>query len=157
MADGNGILRVREWKHHWSSAMSQDGQILHATFFPRHIPQDMYRIILGAAKPNLRDSDWPTVEGQKNPLQDELLRAEKRCADSLMPARGVRWSHLMALINCTISPISFLLLISEGMTCGTCNVRRTFEQVSMKAIKETQTEDPLVCTVCEGIQTSRIR
>ena len=107
--DENGILRVREWKHHWSSAMSRDGQILHATFFPRHIPQEVYYRITSTTKPSLRDSDWPTVEGKTNPLQERMLHAEKRCAQSFMPERGIRSRPLMALINCTIRPITFLL------------------------------------------------
>ena len=58
----------------------------------------------------------------------------------------------MSLVNCKVSPVAFLLLISEGMTCKDCKLKRKFEQVGIKAIKTAQDEDPLICTVCEGVR-----
>lgn len=147
-----GIMMVKQWKHHWSYGMSMDGQILHATFFPRHVPREAYKDIMGVPRPQLEDWDWPTIDGDRNPLKTKIGEAESRSARCTMPMKGVRWTPLMALINRKVSPIGFLLLLSDGMTCSVCNSKRTFEQISMKAITTGLSEDPLVCLVCEGVQ-----
>ena len=51
-----------------------------------------------------------------------------------------------------VSPVAYLLLISDGMKCSVCKQGRSFDQTSMKGIRSAQGEDPLMCLVCEGVR-----
>ena len=144
---GISQLDEDEWKHHWSSKMSYDGQMLHATFFPRNVTEYAYSNLLWTQKPKIPNSDWPTTDTANNHLYGRIMEAEQRCMRSRVPLRGMRWSPLMSLVNCKVSPVAFLLLTSEGMTCRDCKLKRKFEQVGIKAIKTAQDEDALICLI----------
>ena len=149
--DDDKVIVASELKKRWSSQMSRDGQIIHATFFSKMVPYDVYKAIMGGPKPRLTNKEWPTLADAPCELRRRIGYAEQRCAGSPLPTRGVRWSPLMALLHGKLSPITYLMLIGDGMECSMRRANRNFEQISMRSINTAQAEDPLVCIVCEGV------
>ena len=103
--------------------MSIGGQMLHATHFPRNVGEEQYRKLLHARKPIITPTEWPTVEDENNKLFTAMRNAEDACLSSKVPVKGTRWSPLMALVNCKVSPVMYLMLISEGLTCRDCKLK----------------------------------
>ena len=50
--DGDRVRIVEKWKQHWSSEMSRDGQMIHATYFPKLVPNDAFKRLMGATSQN---------------------------------------------------------------------------------------------------------